>query len=146
MWVMVITVDILLVLNHGVFSGMVENHVIKCRWSSIKLERVLTVQTVFCSSRLGVKSLEPGFAYGLQSCEIHIFQIVIKQCSLNIKTGVQNNFRWKDSLEVNKSNLLLKAGLISKLDKVAQSLVQGSFENVQGWKFHSFSKWVPAIH
>lgn len=51
----------------------------------------------------------------------------------------QNSWMWKGPLEVIQSNLFLKEGLISKLDKAAQGLVLLSLENLQRWRFHSLS-------
>lgn len=51
----------------------------------------------------------------------------------------QNSWAWKGPLEVIQSNHFLKEGLISKLDKATQGLVQFSLENVQRRTFHNLS-------
>lgn len=50
-------------------------------------------------------------------------------------TESQKDLDWKGPLEVTQSNLLLQAGLHSKVGQAAQGFVQSNFENLRGWDF-----------
>lgn len=50
-------------------------------------------------------------------------------------TEPQKDLDWKGPVEVTQSNLLLQAGLHSKVGQAAQGLIQSNFENFRGWDF-----------
>ena len=47
---------------------------------------------------------------------------------------IRKRLRFESALEVSWSNPLLKAGLASWLDQLAQGLTQPSFEDLRGWR------------